>query len=173
MKARRRALRLAALALVPWPIAALLNAGEFIMGGPPSGSGVVASIAAACAWPIAAALAGPRSRWSLVRTATGFWFAITAGAPAVGWLLNVSPGRTMSQGGWLLPLMLFALAAPLYGLYSLLPAWEPMTQLAVVGLACFAMTMAAHFAAHCLGGSRWNRTGGQPLESFDPESPEA
>jgi hypothetical protein len=143
----------AAILLVTWAIAGLVN--DFIMGGPPTTVGVAATLVAVCAWIVTGWLAGSRSTGGFVRSATAFWALVVVGAPAVFWMLTVAPGREFSEGGWinvLLLLLLFVLMAPLYGLYALLPAWEPIAQSAFVGITIFAMTLAAYYAGRRISG---------------------
>jgi hypothetical protein len=130
--------------LLMWVVAGVANANGFIMGGAPTALGVGATIVAACAWLLAGGIAGSRTT-SFVRFATVFWGMVVAGTPLVFWALTVAPGRAVSQGGFVLPLLLFTLMSPLYGLYALLPPWEPIVQGAVIGAAVFAMTLVAYF----------------------------
>jgi len=95
-------------------------------------------------WPPHVRRPGLRTPLPGTLTATIFWITIVAGTPLVFWALTAAPGRTVSQGGIVLPLLLFALMAPLYGLYALLPSWEPVVQAAITSAAVFATTMAAY-----------------------------
>lgn len=148
----KRGWRVVAVILpLSWVVAGLVNAGGFIMGYAPTAAGVVATLVAVCAWLVAGWLAGSRSGTRFVRFATVFWTAVVAGTPLVFWVLTVAPGRTVSQGGIVLPLLLFALVAPLYGLYALLPPWEPIVQGAVIGAAVFAMTLVTYLVRRRIG----------------------
>lgn len=137
--------------LLAWAVAGVINAGGFLMGNTPSASGVATTLVAVCVWPIAGWFAGSQPGAGLVRFATAFWIAVVAGAPLVLWALNTAPGLSAMQGGFVLPLLLFALAAPLYGLAAALPSLEPMVQTMVVGLAVFSMTLAAYLARRRVG----------------------
>ena len=131
--------------LLMWVVAGVANANGFIMGGAPTVLGVVTTIVAACAWLLAGWIAGSQRTTSFFRFATVFWGMVVAGTPLVFWALTVAPGRAVSQGGFVLPLLLFTLMSPLYGLYALLPPWEPIVQGAVIGAAVFVMTLVAYF----------------------------
>jgi len=130
--------------LLTWVVAAAVNSTAFVMGNPPSGLGSATTLVAICAWLVAAWFAGARESTSFLRFAVVFWIAEVAGTPLTFWALNASPGMSATRGGLVLPLCLFALMAPLYGLYALLPMWEPVAQAAAVGIATFAMTMVAY-----------------------------
>ncbi len=131
--------------LLTWVVAGVANANGFIMGSAPTALGVGATIVAACAWLLAGWIAGSRRTASFVRFAAVFWGMVVAGTPLVFWALTAAPGRAVSKGGFVLPLLLFTLISPLYGLYELLPPWEPVVQGAVVGAAVFAMALVAYF----------------------------
>jgi hypothetical protein len=134
----------AGILLLTWAVAGAVNAVEFIMGYAPSAVGAVATLVAACAWPMAGWFAGSRSGTGFIRSAAVFWIAVAAGAPLVLWALNRAGGLTVSQGGAVLPLLLFVLAAPLHGLTAALPSWEPAVQTAVIGVAVFVLTLVSY-----------------------------
>jgi hypothetical protein len=48
--------------------------------------------------------------------------------------------------------------APLYGLYALLPAWEPIAQAAAVGITAFAMTLVAYVSGRRICRARGSGT---------------
>ena len=146
----------AAIALLTWVAAGVANSAAFIMGNPPAGLGVATTLVAVCAWLVAGWFAGARRATGFVRFATVFWIAVLVGAPLAFWALNASPGMSATQGGWVLPLLLFALMAPLYGLYALLPAWEPIAQAAALGVTAFAMTLVAYVAGRRISGTDGN-----------------
>lgn len=133
-----------AIPVFAWIAAGAVNSGVFIMGDPPDRSNLAATLVAVCAWIVAGWLTGAWGSRGFIRFAVVFWVAAVAGAPLTFWALNASTGMSASQGGFVLPLLLFVLVAPLYGLYALLPAWEPIVQAAAVGLTAFAMTVIAY-----------------------------
>lgn len=134
-----------------WATAGAANAVGFIMGGPPSAVGMIATLVAACAWPAAGWYAASQSRTGFIRLATVFWITVVAGAPLALWALTSAEGMTVSQGEIVLPAILFALAAPLYGLAGALPSWEPAVQTMLVGLVVFALTVLAYVARQRIG----------------------
>lgn len=145
-----------AIPLLAWIAAGVVSSGAFIMGDPPDSSNVAATLVAVCAWIVAGWFAGAWRSRGFIRFAIVFWVAAVAGAPLTFWALNASTGMSASQGGFVLPLLLFVLVAPLYGLYALLPTWEPIMQAATVGLAAFAVTVVAYatgWRTHRAGGS--------------------
>ena len=133
-----------AVPLLAWVAAGAANSTGFIMGNPPTGLGLATTVVAVCAWFIAGGFAGAWGSTSFVRFAAFFWIAAVVGPPLVFWVLNASRGMSASQGGLVLPLLLYALMAPLYGLYALLPAWAPVAQAAAVGVTALAMTLVAY-----------------------------
>lgn len=143
-----------AVPLLMWVAAGAVNSTAFIMGNPSTGFGVATTLAAVCAWPVAGWFAGAGESRGFVRFAAVFWTAEVVGAPLAFWALNASSGMSASQGGFLLPLLLFALMAPLYGLYALLPAWEPIAQAATVGITASAMTLVAYVSGRRIYGAR-------------------
>jgi hypothetical protein len=160
----KRASRLTVVVpLIIWALAGVANAGAFIMGNPPSTLGVVCTTVALCAWLGAGWSAGARQDVGFAGFAV-FWIAVLFGAPVTSWALSASPGMSVSRGGWVLPMILFALMAPLYGLYALLPAWEPIVQATTVGASTLVLTLVAYFAGRRLG-----RAGGEGGQD-DPEA---
>lgn len=151
MAIRQRPLIPAAVLLLTWVVAGVANANQFMMGYAPSAFGAVATLVAVGAWPLAGSLAGRRFGSGFLRLAMVFWIAVVTGGPLVLWALNALPGLTASQGGWLLPLLLFTLVAPVYGLAAALPSWEPAVQTAVIGVAVYTMTLAAYLAGQRIG----------------------
>ena len=148
---KRGSLVAAVILPLTWLVAGAVNANGFIMGSTPSAAGVVTTLVTACAWPVAGWFAGSQSEAGFIRLATVFWITVVAGAPLVFWALNTAPGMTVSQGGMVLPILLFALAAPLYGLTAVLPSWEPIVQTVVIGVAIFAMTLVGYLARRRIG----------------------
>jgi len=137
--------------LLTWVVAGVANAVGFIMGYEPTAVGVVATLVAVCGWLAAGWFAGSRSEASFLRFATILWTIVVVGGPFAFWALEASPGMSATQGGLVLPLLLFVLVAPLYGLYALLPLGEPIVQSAVVGVVVFVMTLVAYYAARRIG----------------------
>lgn len=161
MTANARAIVLTVvIPLLTWAAAGVANAGGFIMGNPPTALGTASTIVALCVWMAAAWYAGARSGASIMRFAV-FWIAVLAGAPIASWALNASSGKSATRGGWVLPLLLLALMAPLYGLYALLPAWGAVAQGAVTAGTGLALTLAAYAAGRYSGQSVQQDTGGE------------
>jgi len=104
-----------------------------------------------CAWPVAGWFAGSKSRAGFVRFAAVFWTIVVAGGPLVFWALIAAPGLTTSQGGWVLPLLLFALAAPLYGLVAMFPYQTAIVWTAGIGVVVLAMTLGAYLSGRRIG----------------------
>jgi hypothetical protein len=133
-----------------WSVAGLLNANGFIMGNTPSAAGVVASLAAVCVWPVAGWFAGSQSGQGFLRLTTVFWIMVIAGTPLMAWGYVSGPGMTA------LLLLVFALAAPVYGLAALLPTWDPfawetLLWTVVIGLAALSMTLATYCIRRRIG----------------------
>ncbi|MDO8963841.1 MAG: hypothetical protein Q7W30_05030 [Coriobacteriia bacterium] len=155
MIGEKRLMLVAAVVLpLAWVVSGIVNANGFLMGNPPTAVGTVAALVAACAWPVAGWFAGSRARAGFVRLATVFWIIVVPVPPLLLWALKAAPPATASQGS-LVPVMvilLFALAAPLYGLTAALPAWEPLMQTVVIGGPAFAMTLVAYLARRRIEG---------------------
>jgi len=147
---RARGLLVAAVTLlVTWAAAGVVNANQFLMGNVPSATGVVVSLMAVCIWPVVGWFAGSQSGTGFLRLATAFWATVVVGTPLVAWAFSSAPGLTVMQGGFVLPLLLFALAAPLYGLVALLPTWDPFAWetilwTVVIGVSVFGVTLSAY-----------------------------
>ena len=172
MTSEKRGFPLAAVILpLTWAAAGVVNANGFIMGGQPTTIGVLATLTAVCVWLVVGWIAGSQSRSRFVRYAIAFWTTVLAGTPLVFWALTVAPGRTVTQGGIVLPVLLFALMAPLYGLYALLPPWEPIVQGPGIGAAVFAMAMVAYLVRRHL----WRRSAEaarvRPNKGIDADKP--
>lgn len=149
---RRHTVVTVVVLLLTWAVAGLANAGGFIMGEAPTAVGVAAALLAVCSWLAAGWFAGSRSEAYLVRFATMFWTVVVAVPFLVFWVLDASPGVDATPGGFVFPLLLFVLMTPLYGLYALLPPWEPVVQGAAIGAAIFAVTRIAYFAGRRIRG---------------------
>jgi hypothetical protein len=141
----------AGILLLTWAVAGVVNFDSALLnlGANPSAAGVVATLVAVCAWPLAGWLAGSRPGTSFIRFATVFWITIAAGAPLLFWALD-----SAGASGWVL-LLYLPLGLPLYGLSGVLPSWgQPVAQTVVIGVAAFAMTLAAYYARRRIGGRR-------------------
>jgi hypothetical protein len=113
------------------------------MGGDPPAVGVVATLLAVCAWPVVGWLAGSRPGTGLIRFAAVFWITEAVGV----WALD-----TAGAYGWAV-LLFLPLGVPLYGLLGVLPSWgQPVAPMAVIGVAAFAMTLAAYLVRRRIGG---------------------
>ena len=141
----------AVVLLLAWVAAGVANSGGFIMGDVPSIVGVVTTLVVVFTWRLAGWFAGSGSKAGFVRFAAVFWITVVAGGPLVFWALTVAPGLTVSQGGWVLPLLLFVVAAPLYGLVALLPYQSAVVWTAGIGVAVLAMTLGAYSAGRRIG----------------------
>lgn len=130
--------------LLVWVVAGVTNSGGFIMGNAPTTFGTVTTLIVVLAWLLAGWLAGVGSKTGFVRFAAVFWVAMVVGGPLVFWALTAAPGMTILQGGWVLPLLLFVVAAPLYGLVALLPYQAAVVWTAGMGVAVLAMTLGSY-----------------------------
>ena len=153
---KRRSLVMTGILLLTWAIAGVTNANASLMGGTPTAVGIASTLVAICVWPVAGWLGGLQHESSFLRLATVFWAVVALGSPVAAWALISAPGLSVIQGGFLLPLLLFVLAAPLYGLTALMPTWdsfsyETLMWTTVVGAAAFTITMAACLARRRVG----------------------
>jgi hypothetical protein len=144
-----------AVLLLTWGVAAMFN-GEFIMGGPPTARGVLTTLVAVLVWPTAGWFAGSRSGSGFIRLATAFWVTVVVGVPLVFGALVLGLRLTVSQGGGVVLLLGYILAAPLYGLSALLPSWdsfvyEGLMWTVVIGAAAFTMTLGTYLLRRRIG----------------------
>jgi hypothetical protein len=171
----------AVILLIAWVVAGVINSGEFIMGRAPTPAGVAVTLVAVCSWLLAGWFAGLRSEGGFARLATVFWVGVVVGGPLDVWAVTLLDGLRASQSVWgtdqsvwalllgllgsVLLLLIFACAAPLYGLYALLPqAWEPIVQCSVTGAAVFAVILGAYFAGRWIG-RRSSQADGHPTSA--------
>ncbi len=155
-----------AVTLIVWIAAGVINSGGFIMGTEPSAAGVVATLVVLVIWLSAGWLAGSGSKAGFVRFGTVFWLIVVAGGPLVFWALTAAPGMSVMQGGWLLPLLLFVVAAPLYGLVGMLPY-----QLAVVWTSCIGATVFVSALGAYSAGRHIGRRAARPNKGIDADKP--
>lgn len=141
----------AVVLLLVWAVAGATNSIGFIMGNEPTIVGVVTTLLVVGTWLFVGWFAGSRSKTGFLRFAVVFWIIVAAGAPLVLWALNAAPGLTIIQGGWILPLLLFVISAPLYGVVAMLPYQAAATWTAGVGIAVLAMTLGAYLAGRRMG----------------------
>lgn len=137
----RRTSAIVTVLLLTWVAAGAANATGVIMGLAPTPVGVIATSVMVCSWLAAGWLAGAQSETGFVRSAVVVWAIILVGGPIAFWALTVSPGGSVTQGGWVLPLVYFSLAAPLYGLSALLSPFAAQVQSEIIGIATLAMTL--------------------------------
>lgn len=142
--AERRRSAIVTVLLLMWVAAGVANANGLIMGLAPTPVGVITTSLMVCSWLLAGWLAGTWADNGLIRFVVVAWMIILVGAPLASWALNASPGMSAAQGGWVLPLLCLALAAPLYGLSALLPPLATLAQGAIIGVATLTMTLAAY-----------------------------
>lgn len=142
----------AAVPLILWAAAGAVNLEAAVLGVEPPAAGMVATLVAVCAWPVAGWFAGRQSPAGFVRFAAIFWALVGIGTPLVAWAASVSEGGLMG----VLYLILLALAAPLTGLTEALPSWDYWVQTVVIGAAVLGFTLAAYYV-------------GQRFATADPE----
>ncbi len=142
-----------------YALAGLLNGRELLTGGRPSAVGMAASAFYVVAWLSHAVQSGLRRSSGDLRRMAAFWAVVIAGT----WLcstfvrLNLGSGAA-TPGGWVVPSMLLALAAPVYGLVGPF-ASDPHAALVTVTIGGAVLTMAFAVAARKLSALAPDRGG--------------
>lgn len=146
MQGKRGARTAITVLLLTWVAAGAANADAFIMGYSPTSLGIAASLAAVGVWPLTAWFAATLPGVRFARLSAVFWATVAAGLPALVLAFEAMEGRTVSEGALIVPLLLIVFGAPIYGLYALLPPWDPTVQSAVLGTVVLTTTLAVFFA---------------------------